>query len=97
MGFECADGAFGFVATMHIGWDKLKCAFVGVRNGKFVGCAGFVVEDLLFDLDVSGFETRHDFVVCWDAVMVGLGLEWLYQDCISPSVVCQHDILISAV
>jgi hypothetical protein len=97
MGFECSDGALGFVAAMHIGRDELECAFVGVRDGKFVGRTYFVVEDLLFDNDVSGFETRHDLVVCWDAVMVGLGLEWLYQDCIGPSVVCQHDILISAV
>jgi hypothetical protein len=96
MGFECADGPFDLVATMHIGWNELKRAFLGVCDGKLVSRACFVVEDLLFDNDVSGFETRHDLVVCWDAVMVGLGLEWLYQDCIGPSVVCQHDILVSA-
>ncbi len=97
MGFVCADGAFGFVATMHIGWNELECAFVDVCDGKFVGRACFVVEDLLFDYNVSGFETRHDLVVCWDAVMVGLGLEWFYQNCIGTRVVSQHDILVSAV
>ncbi len=96
MGFECADGAFGFVATMHIGWDELERAFVGVRDGKFVGCAGFVVQNLLFDIDVVGFETSHDFVVCRNVMMVGLGLEWLDQDCIGTSVVRQHDILVAA-
>ncbi len=96
MGFECADGLFGFVPTVHIGWDELECAFVCVSDGKFVGCAGFIVQDLLFDLDVAGFEMRHDFVVCWKAMMVGLRLEWLHQDCIGPGVVRQHDILVSA-
>ncbi len=95
MSFECAYGAFGFVATVHVGWDDLECAFVGVSGDKFVGCAGFVVEDLLFDLDVAGFESRHNFVVGWDAVMVGLGLEWIHQDRIGPSVVFQHDVLVS--
>jgi hypothetical protein len=95
MSFECAYGAFGFVATVHVGWDNLDCAFVGVSDDKFVGCAGFVVKYLLFDLDVLGFETRHDFVVCWNTMMVGLGLEWLHQDCIGPGVARQHDILVS--
>jgi hypothetical protein len=36
------------------------------------------------------------FVVFWNAMMVGLGLEWLHQDCIGPGVVRQHDILVSA-
>ncbi len=46
MGFECADGPFGLVATMHIGWNELKRAFVGVCDGKFVSRACFVVKDL---------------------------------------------------
>jgi hypothetical protein len=95
MGFKCADGLFGFVPTVHIGWDELECAFVCVSDYKFVGFAGFIVQDLLFDLDVAGFETRHDFVVCWNAVMVSLGLERLHQDCIGPGVARQHDILVS--
>jgi hypothetical protein len=97
MGFECADGPFGLVATMHIGWNKLKRAFVGVCDGKFVSRACFVVEDLLFHDNVLGFEMRHALVVCWDAVMVGLGLEWFYQNRIGTRVVSQHDILVSAV
>jgi hypothetical protein len=96
MGFECADGSFGFVATVHVGWDELECAFVGVCDDKFVGCAGFVVQDLLCDLDVAGFEARHDFVVCGYAMMVVLGLEGFDQDCIGAGVVGQHDILVSA-
>ena len=47
-------------------------------------------------MDVVGFETSHDFVVCRNAMMVGLGLEWLDQDCIGTSVVRQHDILVAA-
>ena len=78
MGFKCPDGSFGFVPTVHIGWDKLECAFVRVSDYKFVGFTGFIVQDLLFDLDVTGLETRHDFVVGWNAMMVGLGLEWLH-------------------
>ncbi len=55
MGFKYADGLFSFVATVHVGWDKLDCAFVCVFYDKFVGCADFAVQDLLFDMDVAGF------------------------------------------
>jgi hypothetical protein len=94
--FEPANGSFCFVAAVHVGWDELECAFVGIFDGKFVGWAGFVVQDLLFEIDAVGFETSHDFVVCRNVMMVGLGLEWLDQDCIGTSVVRQHDILVAA-
>ncbi len=96
MSFECADGLFSFAASVHVGWDDLEFAFVCFFDGKFVGCADFVVQDLLFDMDVSGFETSHDFVVCGIAMMVRLGLEWLDQDCIGTGVIRQHDILVAA-
>ena len=95
MSFECADGSFSFVATVHVGWDELECAFVGFFDGRFVGCTDFVVQDLLFDMDFAGFETSHNFVVCGNAMMAGLGLEWLDQDCIGTGVVRQHDILVA--
>ncbi len=47
------------------------------------------------DQYVAGFEPSHDFVVCWDSKMVGLGFEWLYQDCVGPGMVGQHDILVA--
>ena len=47
MGFERADGLFSFVLTVHVGWDKLECAFVGFFDGKFVSFTDFVVQDLL--------------------------------------------------
>ena len=90
------DDSVSFVASVHVGWDKLECVFVCFFDGKFVGCADFVVQDLLFDMDVAGFETSHDFVVCGNAMMVGLGLEWLDQDCIGTGVIRQHDILVAA-
>jgi len=89
MGFECANGSFSFVATVHVWWDELKCAFVGFFYEKFVGRADFVVQDLLFDKDVAGFEPSHDFVVCRNAMMVSLwpwsgmvgpGLHWHQRD-----------------
>ena len=43
MGFERVDGTFSFVATVHIWWDKLEFAFVGVFNAKLVFLADFVV------------------------------------------------------
>ena len=74
----------------------MKCAFVGFLDDKFVGRADFIVQDLLFDMDVAGSETSHDFVVCGNAMMVGLGLERLDQDCIGTGVIRQHDILVAA-
>ena len=44
MSFKIVNGSFGFVAAVHVGWDELECAFVGFFDGKFVGCAGFVVQ-----------------------------------------------------
>ena len=43
MGFERVDGTFSFVATVHVWWDKLEFAFVGVFDDKFVGLTDFVV------------------------------------------------------
>ncbi len=51
MGFERADGSLSFVVPVHVGWDKLECAFVGFFDGKLVGCTDFIVQDLLFDMD----------------------------------------------
>ena len=47
-------------------------------------------------MDIAGFEASHDFVICGDAMMVGLGLKWLNKDCIGTGVVRQHDILFAA-
>ena len=95
MGFERADGLFRFVAPVHVGWDKLVGAFMGF-DSQLVSVTGFVVQHFLGDMDVAGFAASHDFVICGDAMMVGLGLEWLHKDCIGPGVVRQHDILIAA-
>ena len=87
MGLERADGLFSFVATMHVGWDELVGAFMGF-NSQLVSFTGFFFQHLLGDMDVAGFEASHNFVICGDAMMVGLGLEWLDKDSIGPSVVC---------
>jgi hypothetical protein len=60
--FERADGSFCFFATVHVWWDKLEFAFVGVLDDKFVVLANFVVQDLLCDKYFAGFETSHDFL-----------------------------------
>ena len=95
VGLERLDGSFSFVATVHVGWDKSVGAFMGF-DGQLVSFTGFVIQLLLGDMNVAGFEASHDFVICGDAMMVGLGLEWLDKDCIGPGVVCQHDILVAA-
>jgi hypothetical protein len=94
VGLERADGSFGFVATVHVGWYELVCTFMGF-DSQLVSFTGFVVQHLLGHMDVVGFEASHDFVVCGDAMMVGLGLEWLDEDCIGPGMVCQHDVLVA--
>ena len=53
-------------------------------------------QDLHVDRDAASLESLHDGVVGWDAVVVLLRLEWLYQYDISCIVVGKHDVLVAA-
>ena len=74
MGFEHVNGSFSFVVTVHVKWDKLKCAFVGFFDDKFVGHADFVFQDLLFDMDVVGFERA--LILLYAGMQCWLALVW---------------------
>ena len=60
--FECQDGPLGSVPTVHIGRDELVGAIVGACDGLLVGCAGFIIQDVVF--------ACHDGSVGWDVVHI---------------------------
>lgn len=94
MCLERANSPFSFVAPVHVGRDELECPSV-FTYGLLHGFTGLVVEDLQVDCETSCLETGYKGVICWDAVMVRLRLERLYQDDICCVMVCQHDILVA--
>ena len=63
MGFEIADGAFGYVAVMVIRWYKLESAVSIFNDGATILSAGLVFEDLDINTMAFGLEERHDAVV----------------------------------
>ena len=65
----------GLVATVHVRWDLLMCAFPYVCDGMYVGCTGFIVEDLHVNVNATCLESFHDGFVGWDAMVVRFGLK----------------------
>ena len=63
VGFEIADGAFGYVAAMEIRWDNMESAVSIFNNGVTILGAGLVVEYLYINDVAFGHEARHDTVV----------------------------------
>ena len=57
---------------------------------------GFIVEDLCVDFEATRFETFHDDVVCWNAMVIRLGLEGLDEDDVGGVMVREHDVLVTA-
>ena len=70
MSFESADGSLGDVASMNVWGHKLERASPRVLDGFLVGLAGLVVQDLKVYGVAALFETRHDAVVCCNAMAV---------------------------
>ena len=70
MSFESGDGSLGDVASMNVWGHKLECASPRVLDGLFVGLAGLVFQDMQVDGVAAIFETRHDAVVCRNAMAV---------------------------
>ena len=55
---------------MDIQWDKLELVVPFVFYVKIVGFARLVFQYLKVNAVAAAFETRHDAVVCCDAVAV---------------------------
>ena len=68
MSFESADGSLGNVASMNVWGHKLERASPRVLDGTFLGLDGLVVQDLQVNGVAALFETRHDAVVCHNAM-----------------------------
>ncbi len=66
VGFEGADCAFCFVASVHIRGHELVSAVPVVGDGRSVGRTCFVVKDLRVDSESFGTQSLHDGVVRWD-------------------------------
>ena len=77
MCLERSNRLLGLVATVHVQWDLLMCAFPYVCDGLDVGCTGFIVEDLRVNFNATCLETFQDGVVGWDAMVVRFGLKGL--------------------
>ena len=87
MSFEISDGSLGDVASTDVWGHKLERAASHVLDGQFVGLAGLVVQDLQVYGVAALFETRHDAVVCRNAMAVLARLEWFNQDGVGVKVV----------
>ena len=70
VGFEIADGAFGYVAAMEIRWDKQESAVSIFNNGATILKAGLIVKDLEINAVTFGLEARHDAVSGRNAMSV---------------------------
>ena len=68
MSFESADVSLGDVASMNVWGKNLERASPCVLDGLLVGLAGLVVQDLQVNSVAALFETRHDAVVCHNAM-----------------------------
>ena len=95
MCFECSNRTLNLVATVNFWRYFLMCALPYICDDFNVGCTGFVVQDLRVDRDATSFETLHDGLVGWDAMVVLFGLEWLYQYKISRIMVGEHNVLVT--
>ena len=96
MRFERPDCAFGGIAAVHVGWDKLVGAVPLVGNVTPVVRAGFVVEYNSVNWKLSTLKACHDGIGSSEAVSVVLGCERLNEDGVRHSVVGNHDVLIAA-
>ena len=70
VGFESADGAFGYIPVMDICQDKLEGTVALVKDGATILDSSFIVKDLEINTVAFGFEARHDAVVGSNAMTV---------------------------
>ncbi len=80
---------------MHVWRDELEGGIPLEGDCFFIGGAGFVIQDLEINGESPGCQTRHNGVVCCDAVAVALGFESLLEDEVAVGVEGNHDILVA--
>jgi hypothetical protein len=93
---ESLDGAFGYVAAMHVGGDELVGAVPVFSDDSTVFSTGFVVQNLVVNGVCPCCKSSHEVVVGWDAVSVVAGLEGFDEDGVGVTVVGQHEVLVAA-
>ena len=64
MGFERVNGAFGCIAAMNFGWDKLLLYLPNVFHDTLVLFNGFIVQYLEINGLITVFKPGHDLIVC---------------------------------
>ncbi len=92
---ECADGGFCPIAVMHVWREELESGVPFEGDRFFIGGAGFVIQDLEINREPPGRQTRHNSVICCNAVAVALGFEGLLENEIALSVEGNHDVLVA--
>ena len=96
MCLEGLNGTFSHIGTMDIGRNKLERSVPVLGDGGEVFLAGFVVEDLVFDIVAFVTEVGHDAGMSSDAMAVVARLEQFDKDGVAVTVVGQHDVLVAA-
>ncbi len=95
MVFECANGTYCPIASMHVWRDKLEGGVPLEDDCFFIRGAGFIIQDLDINGEATGCQTSHDCVVGCDAVAVTLGLEDLLEDEVAVGIEGNHEVLVS--
>ena len=91
---KCADGSFGFVASVDVWGHELKSTIVG-RDGALEGGAGLVIQDVERRGTVNSLEPVVDFGVGRNAMGVMFGGKGSDEDGIGVIVDRHHDVLIA--
>ncbi len=92
---ECANGAFCLIAAMHVWKDKLESGVTFKGDCFFKGSAGFVIQDLEINGEPPGHQTRHNGIICCNAVAVALGFEGLLENEVAIGMEGNHDVLVA--
>ncbi len=80
---------------MHVWRDKLESGVPFEGDCFFIGGAGFVIQNLEINEEPLGRQTRHNGVICCNAVAVALGFEGLLENEVAVDVEGNHDILVA--
>ena len=96
MRLECSDGAFGGIASVHVGWHQLEFGLPFLPYLLLVCLAALIVQNLEVDSVSAAMEAFHDLVGCGKAMAVVLRLEGLDEDGIRIGVVGKHDVVVAA-
>jgi len=91
--FESADGTFGSIAMMSIGWSQLEVDFL-VLHEVIESFGSFIVETLQPGMEPSLFERGQDHLVCLDDGRHLMIRDWFTEDVIAVATTqCKNTIV----